>query len=99
MPQQLFSGRTLRGIRQGRLGLVLLEPEADEPVAEALGNTVAMSQKSYVHPRLIDAVREAPRDALEGLKRPPGRRWLSSAEVGLIAYLKSKPKRRTTAKA
>ena len=47
----------------------------------------------------IDAVREAPRDALEGLKRPPGRRWLSSAEVGLIAYLKSKPKRRTTAKA
>ena len=70
-----------------------------EPVAEALGNTVAMSQKSYVHPRLIDAVREAPRDALEGLKRPPGRRWLSSAEVGLIAYLNSKPKRRTTAKA
>ncbi len=70
-----------------------------EPVAEALGNTVAMSRKSYVHPRLIDAVREAPRDALEGLKRPPGRRWLSSAEVGLIAYLKSKPKRRTTAKA
>ncbi len=69
-----------------------------EPVAEALGNTVAMSRKSYVHPRLIEAVRDAPRDALDGLKRPPGRRWLSSAEVGLIAYLKSKPKRRTPAK-
>jgi DNA topoisomerase-1 len=70
-----------------------------EPVAEALGNTVAMSRKSYVHPRLIDAVRDSPRDALDGLKRPPGRRWLSSAEVGLIAYLKVKPKRRKAASA
>jgi DNA topoisomerase-1 len=69
-----------------------------EPVAEALGNTVAMSRKSYVHPRLIEAVRDAPRDALEGHKRSAGRRWLSGAEVGLIAYLKSKPKRRTPAK-
>ena len=69
-----------------------------EPVAEALGNTVAMSRKSYVHPRLIEAVRDAPRDALEGLKRPRGRRWMSSAEVGLVAYLKAKPKRRKAAK-
>ena len=65
-----------------------------EPVAEALGNTVAMSRKAYVHPRLVEAVRDAPRDALAGLKRPRGRRWLSSAEVGLIAYLKAKPRRK-----
>ena len=30
-----------------------------EPVAEALGNTPAISRKSYVHPALIDAVKEA----------------------------------------
>ena len=29
-----------------------------EPVAEALGNTVAMSRKAYVHPALIEAVKE-----------------------------------------
>ena len=70
-----------------------------EPVAEALGNTVAMSRKAYVHPRLIEAVQADPRDALAGIKIPRGRRWLSSAEVGLITYLKSKPKRKQPAKA
>ena len=64
-----------------------------EPVAEALGNTVAMSRKSYVHPRLIEAVRESPRDALQGLKVPRGRRWLSSCELAMIAFLKKKPRR------
>jgi DNA topoisomerase-1 len=70
-----------------------------EPVAEALGNTVAMSRKAYVHPRLIEAVQADPRDALTGIKIPRGRRWLSSAEVGLIAYLKLKPRARKPAKA
>jgi DNA topoisomerase-1 len=70
-----------------------------EPVAEALGNTVAISRKAYVHPRLIEAVQADPRNALAGAKIPRGRRWLSSAEAGLIAYLKSKPKRRNPAKA
>ncbi|MDP9085541.1 MAG: DNA topoisomerase IB [Pseudomonadota bacterium] len=69
-----------------------------EPVAEALGNTVAMSRKSYVHPRLIEAVRDSPRDALGGLKPPRPRRWLSSAEVGMIAFLKKKPRRKVIAK-
>jgi len=69
-----------------------------EPVAEALGNTVAMSRKSYVHPNLIEAVRDNPRDALGGLERPRPRRWLSSAEVGMLAFLKRKPKRSKSAK-
>ncbi len=38
-----------------------------EPVAEALGNTPAMSRKAYVHPALIEAVKERPRDPLDGL--------------------------------
>src|SRR6478609_6588228 len=59
-----------------------------EPVAEALGNTVAMSRKAYVHPALIDAVKDNPRDPLKGLERPRARKWLSSCEVALIPFLK-----------
>ena len=64
-----------------------------EPVAEALGNTVAISRKSYVHPRLIDAVRDDPVDPLGGIKRPRARRRLSSAETAFLAYLKKKPRK------
>ena len=59
-----------------------------EPVAEALGNTVAMSRKSYVHPALLDAVKERPRDPLKGMKRPRARRRLSSAETAFLKFLK-----------
>jgi DNA topoisomerase-1 len=58
-----------------------------EPVAEALGNTPAISRKSYVHPRLLDAVKTNPRDPLYGLERPPPRKRLSSTEVGLLEFL------------
>jgi DNA topoisomerase-1 len=58
-----------------------------EPVAEALGNTVAMSRKSYVHPALVEAVKQRPRDPLDGMERPRARKWLSSSEVGLIRFL------------
>ena len=58
-----------------------------EPVAEALGNTVAMSRKSYVHPALLEAVKEAPRDPLDGAERPRARTRLSSTEVGLLEFL------------
>lgn len=65
-----------------------------EPVAEALGNTVAISRKSYVHPAIIGAVKDRPRDPLRGMKRPPERKWLSSAEVALCKFLNSRAKRR-----
>ena len=58
-----------------------------EPVAEALGNTEAMSRKSYVHPGLVDAVKDDSRDPLDGLERPRAKKRLSSAEVALIDYL------------
>ena len=64
-----------------------------EPVAEALGNTVAISRKSYVHPKLIQAARDRPRNPLNGMERPRGRKWLSSEEVGLLDFLAG-PKRR-----
>ena len=65
-----------------------------EPVAEALGNTVAISRKSYVHPSLVEAAKERPRDPLQGMERPRSRKWLSSAEVGLLEFLKAKSRRR-----
>ena len=64
-----------------------------EPVAEALGNTPAMSRKSYVHPALLDAVKERPRDPLRGMKRPRARRRLSSAETAFLKFLNKKPRR------
>jgi DNA topoisomerase-1 len=63
-----------------------------EPVAEALGNTVAMSRKAYVHPALSAAVKERPRDPLNGMERPRARKWLSSCEVALIPFLKKRRK-------
>jgi len=65
-----------------------------EPVAEALGNTVAMSRKAYVHPALIDTLKDRPRDPLRGMERPRARKWLTSAEVGLLKYLARKPRKR-----
>jgi DNA topoisomerase-1 len=70
-----------------------------EPVAEALGNTEAMSRKAYVHPRLIEAVKEDGRDPLDGMDRPRGRTRLSSAEVGLLEFLAKHGKRRRRSKA
>jgi len=64
-----------------------------EPVAEALGNTVAMSRKSYVHPALLDAVKEDSRDPLDGMARPRERKRISSTEVGLLEFLSRNTKK------
>jgi DNA topoisomerase-1 len=66
-----------------------------EPVAEALGNTVAISRKSYVHPKLLEAVKERPRDPLGGMELPRARKRLSSAEVGLLEFLVLNARSRT----
>lgn len=68
-----------------------------DPVAEALGNTPAISRKSYVHPKLIEAARERPREPLGDVERPRARKWLSSAEVGLLDFLAGKKRRPKTA--
>ncbi|MBA3729328.1 MAG: DNA topoisomerase IB [Sphingomonas sp.] len=70
-----------------------------EPVAEALGNTPTISRKSYVHPRLIEALANDPRDPLGGMKRPRARLRLSSAETAFLAFLKKKPTRARRKKA
>ncbi|HYJ51912.1 MAG TPA: DNA topoisomerase IB [Allosphingosinicella sp.] len=64
-----------------------------EPVAETLGNTPAISRKSYVHPAVIEAVQEAPRKRLS-LQCPRSTKYLSSAERGLIGFLAKAARRK-----
>jgi DNA topoisomerase-1 len=70
-----------------------------EPVAEALGNTPAMSKKAYVHPELIEALKEDPRDPLHGMTRLAPRKRLSTAELGLLEFLTRQSKARCKATA
>ena len=60
-----------------------------EPVAEALGNTPAISRKSYVHPALIEAARDA--GAIGERKLPRTGKYLSAYERGLIEFLDALP--------
>jgi DNA topoisomerase-1 len=63
-----------------------------EPVAEALGNTPAISRKSYVHPALIEAAKDA--GALGARPLPRAGRHLSRYERGLIEFLEALPDER-----
>ncbi|MGZ8360903.1 MAG: DNA topoisomerase IB [Allosphingosinicella sp.] len=55
------------------------------PVAEALGNTPAISRKSYVHPALIEVAKGG--DGVGATRLPRRSKYLSGAERGLIAIL------------
>ncbi len=57
------------------------------PVAEQLGNTIAISRKSYVHPALIDCVKADGCAGQAGLKLPRATAYLSPHERGLISFL------------
>lgn len=59
-----------------------------EPVAEALGNTPSVTRGSYIHPDLIDAIKDSPRDPFAGHDLPRRKRKrLSLAETRLLAFL------------
>ncbi|HYW16549.1 MAG TPA: DNA topoisomerase IB [Allosphingosinicella sp.] len=68
-----------------------------EPVAEALGNTAAISRKSYVHPALIEAAKDA--GAIGDRPLPRASKYLSSAERGLIEFLDALPEEQVRAEA
>ncbi|MBH1992288.1 MAG: DNA topoisomerase IB [Sphingomonadaceae bacterium] len=59
------------------------------PVAKALGNTPAISRKSYIHPALIALCKDGQDEWREGLRLPRRTRYLSREERGLIAFLDS----------
>lgn len=58
-----------------------------EPVAAALGNTPAISRKSYVHPALVELCANGDCAPMIGAKPPRAARYLSGHERGLIAFL------------
>lgn len=62
-----------------------------EGVAQHLGNTPAVTRKSYVHPAVFQLIarQEVWR---EGLQLPRSTRWLTREERGLIALLEEGPK-------
>ena len=67
-------------------GQVGLKPML-EAVAAALGNTPAISRKSYVHPALVALCRKENANELCALKLPRPTRYLTSHERALIAFL------------
>jgi DNA topoisomerase I len=58
-----------------------------EAVAAALGNTPAISRKSYIHPSLIELCRNGEAGGLCDLKLPRATRWLNPRERALIGFL------------
>ena len=59
-------------------------------VAERLGNTPAVTRKSYIHPAVIDLIDR--QDAWRtGLRLPRSTQWLSREERGLLRMLEGAP--------
>jgi len=67
----------------GRIGL---KPML-EAVASALGNTPAISRKSYIHPALIELCRSEDACGLGALRLPRSTQYLNSRERALIGFL------------
>lgn len=62
-----------------------------ESVAERLGNTPAITRKSYIHPALFDLM-DRQREWREGLALPRRTKWLAREERGLISFLEDAPR-------
>ncbi len=62
------------------------------PVVDALGNTPAIARKSYVHPLLIDLVKDGQTAFRETLRLPRSAKHLNRHERGLIALLEAQAK-------
>jgi DNA topoisomerase I len=72
-------------VDRGGNGLTLKQMLA--PVAEALGNTPAISRKSYVHPALIALAKTGGLKGEKPVAMPRATKWLAAPERGLIAFL------------
>ena len=66
----------------------MAEDLSPSEVARRLGNTVAVCKKSYVHPRVLDALgSEVKAELLEALAKATRRAGLSADERRLLAFL------------
>lgn len=70
----------------GEKGKLSLKPML-ERVAASLGNTPAISRKSYVHPALIDLCRTGDATGICDLRLPRATKWMRGPERALIAFL------------
>lgn len=70
-------------------GEIGLKP-ALQLVAEALGNTPAISRKSYVHPAVLEVLKDRVTDRLPQ-RLPRATKWLTREERGLIQFLRTAP--------
>ncbi|NVD44262.1 DNA topoisomerase IB [Qipengyuania atrilutea] len=61
-----------------------------ERVAEHLGNTPAVTRRSYIHPAIFELV-DSQESWREGLRLPRTTKWRTRAERGLIDHLESAP--------
>ena len=61
-----------------------------DAVAERLGNTPAVTRRSYIHPAVFELV-ERQEEWREPLELPRSTKWLTRAERGLLAYLENAP--------
>lgn len=57
-----------------------------QTVSDRLGNTPAVTRKSYIHPAMFELL-ERQEEWRAGLRLPRATRWLSREERGFIAYL------------
>jgi DNA topoisomerase I len=64
-----------------------------ETVAERLGNTPAITRKSYIHPAIFDLM-DRQGEWREGLQLPRRTKWLAREERGLIEFLEDAPSSR-----
>ncbi|CAN5178580.1 DNA topoisomerase IB [soil metagenome] len=72
----------------GKIGLKTML----EQVADALGNTPAISRKSYVHPALLALARDGDQEGWRSATRlPRATEWLSREERGFMAFLEALP--------
>ncbi|TCD05555.1 DNA topoisomerase IB [Erythrobacteraceae bacterium CFH 75059] len=69
---------------------VLTIKELTQSVADRLGNTPAVTRRSYIHPAVFSVV-EQQEEWRAQLRLPRATRWLSRHERGLIALLEESP--------
>lgn len=73
-------------LKTAKHGKISLKPML-EAVAAALGNTPAISRKSYIHPALIELCRSENAGALCTLRLPRSTQYMTGRERALIAFL------------
>ncbi|QYU69372.1 DNA topoisomerase IB [Leptolyngbya sp. 15MV] len=93
-----FTAKNFRTWHASVLGLKLLADAGDrlplkavlEDVAAHLGNTPAVTRKSYIHPAVIALV-ERQEEWRDGFKLPRSTQWLAREERALIDLLEASP--------